>query len=420
MSRRGRRPRGFGATLRGPRPDAPSSVPAPRNTIRGPARGPPRPCWRASPSAPCRCGGPRVCPPGPPPRRRARRFSVAACPAPLSPSGTLEVILTAFRARDGDAVPGGPPVEEHRRSLPAGPVGYPRDPVGHDLDDRIRGVLYGEVLDGLHTGPGGTLHDVVVDLAYLLEVGYVLLSRTTHRRTQSPDVETRAVHVLVGEVDHERAHVRVVAVAVEDDLGHQVNPLDHEVRPLFEAPVHDGLYADGDLGGLLSETEEDHLVFLDRHPQVLTLYVIGALVQQREQVGAYGAPQDLPDRISTDHALDVEAPGNVGGERARPYPRRPADQDDYGLGRLPEHAPFVEPPDDEGILLDQLVPDAGEDLLRLERVDLLGQELGAYLARYLVRQLGARPGLRQGLRQNPPGERRLPAPLDNRDLPLVH
>ena len=111
---------------------------------------------------------------------------------------------------------------------------------------------------------------------------------------KGPDVEARAVHVLVREVDHERADVRVVAVAVEDDLGHQVNPLDDEVRPLFEAPVHDGLDADGDLGGLLPETVEDQLVFLDGHPQVLALYLVGALVEQREEVGAYGAPAGPP------------------------------------------------------------------------------------------------------------------------------
>src|ERR671920_1589166 len=99
--------------------------------------------------------------------------------------------------------------------MPACPFGYPRNPVGHDLDGRVRGVLYGEVLHSLHTGPCGTLDDVVVNLAYLLEVGDVLLSRTTHRRAKRPDVETRAMHVLVGEVDHKRAHVRVVTVPVE-------------------------------------------------------------------------------------------------------------------------------------------------------------------------------------------------------------
>src|SRR5215203_5659670 len=331
-----------------------------------------------------------------------------------------KVILTAFCAGDGDPVPWGARVEEHRRGMPACPVGYPRDPVGHDLDGRVRCILYGEVLDGLHTGPGGTLDDVVVDLTYLLEVGDVLLSRTTHRRAQRPDVETRAVHVLVGEVNNERAHVRVVAVAVEDDLRHEVNPLDHEVRPLLQAPVNDGLDADGDLGGLLPEPVEDHLVFLDGHPQVLALYLVGTLVQQREQVWAYSTPQDLPDRIGADHALDVEAPGHVGGERARPYPGSPADKDHYWLGGLPKDAPLVEPAHDEGVFLDQLVPDAGEYFLLLDREALLGQKLGADLARYLVRQLGARPGLGQRLCQYSPGERRLPAPLDNRDLPLVH
>ena len=130
--------------------------------------------------------------------------------------------------------------------------------------------------------------------------------------------------------------------------------------------------------------------------------------------------QDLPDGVRADHALDVEAPGHVGGERARPDPGRPADKDHDRLGRLPQNAPLVQPADDEGVLLDQLVPDAGEDLFLLYRVELLGQELGAYLARYLVRQLGAGACLGQRLRQDSAGERRLPAPLDDRDLPLVH
>src|SRR5215210_1094582 len=211
--------------------------------------------------------------------------------------------------------------------MPAGPVGNPRDPVGHDLDGRVRGVLYGDILHGLHTGPDGTLDDVVVDLAYLLEVGDILLCRTTHRRAKRPDVETRAVHVLVRQVDHERAHVRVIAVAVEDDLGHEVNALDHEVRPLLQAPVNDGLDADGDLGGLLPEPVEDDLVFLDRHPQILALYLVGALVQQGEQVGAHGAPQDLPYGVRAYHALDVETPRHVGGQRARAHTRRPPNKD---------------------------------------------------------------------------------------------
>ena len=76
--------------------------------------------------------------------------------------------------------------------------------------------------------------------------------------------------------------------------GHQVHPLDHEVRPLLEAPVDDGLDPDGDLGGLLPEAVEDHLVFLDRHPHVLALYLVGALVEHGEEVGAYGAPAGPP------------------------------------------------------------------------------------------------------------------------------
>ena len=185
-------------------------------------------------------------------------------------------------------------------------------------------------------------------------------------------------------------------------------------------PYPQCLDADGDLGRLLPETVEDQLVFLDGNPQILPLYVVGALVEQREEVGAYCSPEDLPDRVRAYHALDVEAPGHVGGERTRPYPRSPADQNHYRLGRLPQYAPLIQPVDDKRVLLDQLVPDAGEDLFLLYRVELFGQELGAYLARYLVRQLGARPCLRQRLRQNSAGERRLPSPLDDRDLPLVH
>src|SRR5215213_8656885 len=212
----------------------------------------------------------------------------------------------------------------------------------------------------------------------------------------------------------------MIVVAAEDDLGHQVDPLDDEVRPLFEPPVHDGLDPDCYLGGLLPETVEDQLVLLDRHPQVLPLYLVGALVEQGEEVGAYGAPEYLPDGVRANHALDVQAPGNVRRQRARTDPRRPADKGHYGLGRLPEEAPLVQPADHEGVLRDQLVPDAGEDLFFLDRVELLGQELGADLARYLVRQLRARPGLGQRLGQDPPGERRLPPPLDDRDLPLFH
>ena len=51
--------------------------------------------------------------------------------------------------------------------------------------------------------------------------------------------------MLVGEVDHQRADVRVVPIAVQDDLRHQVNAFDDEVGPLFEAPVDDSLDADG-------------------------------------------------------------------------------------------------------------------------------------------------------------------------------
>src|SRR5829696_6885401 len=93
-----------------------------------------------------------------------------------------------------------------------------------------------------------------------------------------------------------------------------------------------------------------------------------------QEVWAYGAPEDLADRVRPYDALDVEAPGDVGGERTRPHARSPPDEDDYGLGRLPENTPLIEPADDQGVLLDQLVADPGEDLLLLDRVALLGQE----------------------------------------------
>jgi len=143
-------------------------------------------------------------------------------------------------------------------------------------------------------------------------------------------------------------------------------------------------------------------------------------VEQGEQVGAYGSPQNLSDGVRADHALDVQSPGHVGRQRARPDTRRPPDKDHYRLCRLPEDAPLVQPVDHERVLHDEFVPDAGEDLFLFHRVELLGQHLGADLARYLVRQLRARPGLGQRLGQDPTGERRLPAPLDDRDLPLFH
>src|SRR5215207_8734650 len=199
-------------------------------------------------------------------------------------------ILPAFRAGDGDPLPRRAGVEEHRGRPPAGLLCYPRDPVGHDLHGRIRGVLDGNVLHRLHASPPSALQYIVVDLAYLPEVGDVLLGGAAHGRSQGPDVEARPVDVLVREVHDQRADVRVVAVAIQDDLGHQVHPLDDEVGSLFEPPVHDGLDPDRHLGSLLPEPVEDHLVLLDGHPQVLALYLVGALVEQGEKVGAYGAP----------------------------------------------------------------------------------------------------------------------------------
>src|SRR5829696_4043291 len=329
-------------------------------------------------------------------------------------------ILPAFRAGDGDPLPRRAGVKEHRGRPPAGLLGYPRDPVGHDLHSRVGGVLDGDVLHRLYAGPRRALEYVVVDLAYLPEVGDVLLCRAAHRRSQGPDIEARPVDVLLGEVNDQRADVRVVAVAVEDDLGYQVHPLDDEVGPFFEPPVNDGLDPDRHLGGLLPETVEDYLVLLDRHPQILALYLVGALVQQGEEIGAYGPPQDLPYGVRAHHALDVQAPRHVGGQRARANPRRPPDKDHDGLGRFAQDAPLVQPAHHERVLRDQLVPDPGKDLFLFDRVELLGQKLGADLARYLVGQLRARPGLGQRLGQDPPRERRLPAPLDDRDLPLFH
>ena len=157
-------------------------------------------------------------------------------------------------------------VEEERRGAPSRLLGDPRDPVGDDLDRGVRGVLYGDVLDRLDADAGGALDDVVVDLAYLLEVADVLLGRAAHRCAQSADVEPRAVDVLVREVHDQGADVRVVAVAAKDYLGHEVHPLDDEVRPLLEAPVHDRLDPDRYLRGLLPKAEEDRFPLLDRHP----------------------------------------------------------------------------------------------------------------------------------------------------------
>ena len=66
-------------------------------------------------------------------------------------------------------------------------------------------------------------------------------------------------------------------------------------------------------------------------------------MEHGQKVGAYGSPQYLPDGVRADHTLYVQAPGHVGGERARPDPGSPADQDHDGLGRLPQDAPLVQP-----------------------------------------------------------------------------
>src|SRR5215211_4183673 len=334
--------------------------------------------------------------------------------------GASSLILTAFCARHRDPVTRRAGVQEERRGAAAGPLGDARDPVGNDLDRRVGGVLYGDVLHRLDADPPGALDDVVVDLAYLPEVGDVLLGRAAHRGAKGADVEPRAVHVLVGEVHHERADVRVVPVAVQYDLRHQVHPLDDEVGPVRKAPIHDRLDPHCDLRGLLPETEEDPLLLLDRHPEVLALYLVGALVEYGEEIRAYGAPEDLADRVRPYDALDVEAPGDVGGERARPHPGRSAEEHHDRLGGLAQDAPLVQPADDYGVLLGELVPNPGQDLFFLDRVALLGQELGAHLAGYLVRQLGPRSGLGEGLRQDAPGERCLPVRLDYRYLPFFH
>ena len=70
-----------------------------------------------------------------------------------------------------------------------------------------------------------------------------------------------------------------------------------------------------------------------------------------------------------------------------PTPVAPPMSTTIGSVGLPQDAPLVEPAHDDGVLLDELVADPGKDLLLLDRVELLGQQLGANLASYLVRQL---------------------------------
>src|SRR3712207_2595411 len=95
--------------------------------------------------------------------------------------GTSSLILTAFGAGHRHPFAGRASVKEQRGRPPARPLGDPRDPIGDDLDGRVRGVLYGDVLHSMDAGPGGALDYVVVDLPYLPEVSYVLLGRTAHR-----------------------------------------------------------------------------------------------------------------------------------------------------------------------------------------------------------------------------------------------
>src|SRR5215218_7150941 len=117
--------------------------------------------------------------PAAPPSKKVLSFCLSSTLVCLL--GTSSLILTAFGAGHRDPLAGRTRVQEQRGRAPARPLGDPRDPVGDDLDGRIGGVLYGDVLDRLDAGPGGALDYVVVDLAYLPEVTDVLLGRTAHR-----------------------------------------------------------------------------------------------------------------------------------------------------------------------------------------------------------------------------------------------
>src|SRR3712207_8520083 len=44
----------------------------------------------------------------------------------------------------------------------------------------------------------------------------------------------------------------------------------------------------------------------DRHPEIIALYLVGALVEYGEKVRAYSAPEDLADRVRPYDALDVQ------------------------------------------------------------------------------------------------------------------
>src|SRR3712207_7936038 len=99
----------------------------------------------------------------------------------------------------------------------------------------------------------------------------------------------------------------------------------------------------------------------DRHPEIIALYLVGALVEYGEKVRAYSAPEDFADRVRPYDALDVQPAGDIGGEGARPHAGRPADEHHDRLGGLPQYAPLVQPADDYGVLFDELVPDRSEE-----------------------------------------------------------
>src|SRR3954449_10479746 len=115
----------------------------------------------------------------------------------------------------------------------------------------------------------------------------------------------------------------------------------NQVRPLLDTPLDDRLDPDRDLRSLRPVTENDRLFFGHRHPYVLRLYLVGALVERWEKIRAYGVPQDLADGVSSDHTLNVQSTGDVGGECARPDPGRPPDEHHDRLGGLTQDPPLI-------------------------------------------------------------------------------
>src|SRR5919202_5670832 len=124
-------------------------------------------------------------------------------------------------------------------------------------------------------------------------------------------MEAGAMDRLVREVDDQRAHVRVIPVAVQDDLRRQMHAFYDQVRPLLEASIYDRLDPDRDLRGLCPVAEENRLLLGHRHPHVLRRYLVGAFVERGEEVWAYGVSQNLADDVGPDHALYVQPAGDV-------------------------------------------------------------------------------------------------------------